>query len=532
MADYQVLVVNMGGVPYSEIANAKVESITWELNGWGEATLSMSVTDPQATSEFAPNFQTREEVQIWRNGALIWWGIYVAATADRDSLRITCYGLLWYFSRRYFGPIHSSAMPQLLVNGTFENATVLTGWGASGTITASSSTSRRRSGARALKMVTAGVNGDNPYIAQGVAVPTPARVRPLTYTVSGWHYRESLTIPDPSKRGLVIFPATSGGAPLDPIISALAGDDEPLGEWFYREAQLTLPAGFTGYVGVALLAPAAGTVYWDDVRLAYEQRTGAIEGEDWASDYLQRIFSYGAGISGGGTGGSPVCWGAPVNKSTLNMTWTGVGSAVGALRADLFWDHADEANIFAAMADLAARNVLDFEVTWPTNGRSRTLTAWAPRKGTTKAGLAAEDGRNVVEFRYDVDGRRLANDVRVVGRSPGKLKEEGQGGGPTVATQPQLESVVSPAFELSGQQLADMAASEVARLAEPVRTPTIKVQAGMYMGDGAEAGAPLTVGDTIPVRISHGWVQEVANRRVVKMTLYPESETLDLVVNV
>ena len=297
-----------------------------------------------------------------------------------------------------------------------------------------------------------------------------------------------------------------------------------------REASLTVPAGWGDQVAVALYAPASGTVYWDDVVLSYQQQTGAFEGEDW-NTYLQRIFNYGAGNSAGGTEGTPVWWGAPVLKSTLNMTFTGSGVAVGTLRADLAWDHADEGNIFTAMAELPARNLLDFEITWPSNGRSRTLTAWAPRKGSIKAGLAAEQGRNIVTFRYDVDARRRASDVRVVGRSSGKIKEVGQAGGPTVSDGWQYEAIINPPFEVEGQALIDQATSEHGRLAEPVKTPTITVQAGMYMGDGAEAGAPLAVGDTIPVRISHGWIVEAANRRVVKMTLKPENETMELVFN-
>src|SRR5690242_311101 len=96
-AEYQLLTTTMAGVPYAEIANAKIESITWELNGWGELTFTLPVTDAQA-SELAPSYQTRREVQVWRNGVLIWWGVYVAGSADRDVVTFTAYGLLWYFT--------------------------------------------------------------------------------------------------------------------------------------------------------------------------------------------------------------------------------------------------------------------------------------------------------------------------------------------------------------------------------------------------------------------------------------------------
>ncbi len=526
-AEYQVLVTNMAGVPYAEMANAVVESVTWELNGWGEATISLSVLDAQA-SELAKAHQTKREVQIWRNGVLIWWGVYVAATADQNTVTFTAYGLLWYFSRRYFGPIHSDAMPQMLVNGSMAS---LTGWTTAAGVTSTVNVVRKRTGAASIKLVTSGSGIQDYYIGQGVAIPTPARVVPLTFTLSGWQYIETLTTPDFFNRALALGIGGTNFYGADII-----KPDEQIGVWRYREASYTLAASSTTPLSAVLYAPTAGTVYWDQAQVTYEQKTGANEGEDW-TQYLQRIFDYGAGLTGGGTEGSPLWWGAPVLKSSLGMTWTGTGGpAAGSLLQAVAWDHADEGNIFTAMAELVGRNVLDFEITWPANGRSRTMTAWTPRKGSTKTGLAAEDGRNITAFTYAVDGRRRASDIRVVGRAPGKLKEEAQTGGPTVADGFQLETIISPPFEISGQQLRDQATVEHARLVDPISTPTITVKAGPYMGDvqpsgTAEAGAPLTVGDTIPIRINHGWVQEAANRRIVKMTLRPATEELDLVTN-
>jgi hypothetical protein len=543
MATYQVLVTTMAGVPYAELANVEIESITWELNGWGEAILRMPVNDSQARTEMAAEYQTRREIQIWRNGRLIWWGVYVAGDADDQFVRFTCFGLLWYFSRRYFGPVHTNTTTALLTNGTFEHATVTTGWSVTAGVTASGSTTRRRTGSKSIKLVTSGSGVTDYYIAQAVAMPTPARIKPLVWTASAWQYRESVTAQDFWDRALVITRVDGGGVSIDPFADSLAKPDEELGRWVYREASVTIPAGATGNMGIALYAPAAGTVYWEDAVLTYQQRTGAVEGEDWSDDYLRRIFNYGAGNTGGGSegpGGSVIdqksWWGARVNKSSLNMTWTGSGSAAGSLRADAYWDHADEGNIFEAIADLARRNIVDFEITWATNGRSRTFTTYAPRKGSTKNGLAAELGRNIVSFRYAVDGRARANDVRVPSRAPATVRETGQAGGPTVSVEPQLEAIISPASEIEGQALIDLATSEQARRADAVRMPTITVHAGPYMGDTqpggtAEAGAPITVGDSIPVRMSHGWVQENATRRIVRMTLRPATETLDLVVN-
>ncbi len=527
-AEYQLLVTNMAGVPYAEIANASIDEVTWELNGWGELKWRLPTTDAQAWAELRPSYQTRREVQLWRNGVLIWWGVYLTASAGESEVTFTAYGLLWYFSRRYFGPVHSNTMPQLITNGNMESSPVTTGWTVV-SATASAGTSRRRGGSQSMKLVSSAGAGTECYMGQSVSVPSPARARPLPMTVSGWLLVETLTTPHPIDNALVIGPPGSTSLKA----TRLEADDVK-GVWLYKENTYIVPAGSTAGLSVVFYVPTSGTVYWDDARVTYQQMTGAIEGEDWSEDYLRRIVSLGAGITGGGPGA--VGWGAPVNKGSLNMTYTGSGLASGPILADLMWDHADEAQIWAAMVELVARNVLDFEITWPADGRSRTVTTYPPRKGATKAGLAAELGRNITAFRYDVDGRRRTSDVRVVGRGAGEVKEEGQAGGPTVTDVPQLEDIISPAFELKGQALVDRAVTELARLSEPVRTPTITVAAGPYMGDinpggTAEAGAPLVVGDTIPVRMDHGFVQEASNRRVVKMTLHPATETLDLVLN-
>lgn len=530
MANYQLLTTTMAGVPYAEIANAEIESVSVILNGWGELKWSLPVNDPQAYDELRPDYQTAREVQLWRNGVLIFWGVYVAADCDQDRVNFIAYGLLWYFSRRYFGPVVSNVLGNLLSNGDFEATPVSSGWTAIGPVAMSASTSRRRKGAQSVRLTATGVVGQECIIAQAEAVPTPARTRPLTFTVSGWHYIESVTIPHPINNAIGVGPGGSSAEGITRI-----EPDDPLGVWIFREHSYTVAAGAAPSLTAALYAPSAGVAYWDDVRLSYDQRTGGVEGEDWQT-YFERIFSYGAGLNGGGTGGSPIWWGAPELKQSLNMTWTGSGLAAGSMRADRWWDHADEAMIWQAMQEIAARNVLDFEVTWPANGRSRTMTVYPPRKGSTKLGLAIEDGRDIVSYRYTVDGRRRSNDVRVSGRGPGTVREVGQSAGLAAFFPPQLESVISPAFEIAGQQLIDLADAEKSRLSLPVKVVTVTVAAGRFMGDPqpggtAEAGAPLVVGDSIPVRLNNGWAREANTRRVIGMTLHPKTETLDVVFN-
>lgn len=535
MADYQVLTTTMAGVPYAEIANAAIESITWELNGWGELVFSLPVTDAQAFAELQPAYQTKREVQVWRNGRLIWWGVYVAGSADESTVTFTCFGILWYFSRRYFGPSYTNSMPTILINGGMESSPVTTGWSKTAGATVTGAAGPKYTGNQSMKVVTADAAGVDNHVFQFFAIPTPLRIKPLRWTLRGWLYIESVTTHHPSNFSMVVGVPGSSAEPASRL-----KEDAPLRQWLFVENEFTLAPGVSGDLAAVLYVPAAGTVYWDDVVVSHDRRTGVIAGEDWSDDYLRRIVNYASGNTGGGSEGpggtahdQKSWWGAPINKSSLNITFAGTGgAAAGAPLVDTYWDHYDEANMYEAIAEVAARDILDYEITWPSNGRgARSFTTYVPSKGSTKPGLAIEAGKNLVSYRYDVDGRKRASDVRVSGRGSGTLREAAQTGGPIVVSfnEPQLEDIVQPAFEISGQALRSRADAEWNRRKDPVRVPTLTVAAKDFLDTAA--GGPLTVGDSVPVRIDNGWVQEASTRRVVKMTLRPETETLDLVVN-
>lgn len=536
MASYRVVMCNQAGGEPIELVRANVSHVTWELNSWGEAVWTMPVLDPQAADAV---LMPPREVQIWRDGVCIFWGIPWGGRADKRRVTFTAYGLLWHFAGRYFGPAYSDRMPHLLTNGDFEadpllNGTGIGGWAATGSVTTAASTTRRKFGSRAIKLTTTGAS--NQYIVQQAQLPSPARIRPLVVTASAWVYPETITTPTHWDRGIHLYHAATDSNAWAPISANV-----PLGQWTRLEVQMELAAANSADpLLLALYAPDNGVIYWDKARCTYQQRTGAREGEDYSDDLMRRIFNYGAGNTFGGSegpGGSVIdqkaWWGAPVKKSSLGMVWAGSGGAAAqSLRADRWWDHEDGANIYDAMAQLAAEDLMDFEVLWDAGGHVRSFATYPQRKGSYKPALALELGRNIVDFAYDVDGRQTANDVRVVGRNSGNTKEVGQAGGPTPFTMGshQREAVIAAPVEVDGQGLTDMAVSEEARRNGPVKVPTLTVRAEGLL-DTTHPGGPLATGDTVPVRIRHGWVQEVGTRRVVKMTLRAGKELLDLVVN-
>jgi hypothetical protein len=530
---YRVIMVNPTGGSPTELVRAQVLNVTWELNAPGEASYTMPMLDPQAADSA---LLLEREVQIWRNGVLIWWGIPVAYRATLASVTFTAYGLLYYFQRRYFGPVYSNTMIPLLENGTFEAATVNTGWASSVPApTIAASTLHKYAGTKSIKLTGGGSASTLYYIYQFVTEPTPARSRPVVWTLSAWCYPEVTTYGS-EDRGIEIqdfipVPPNQQWALLNPKV--------PQNRWSRLETSLEVQANSVGQLTIALFAPAVGSVYYDQVRLTYEQKTGAIEGEDWVDDYLRRVFNYGAGNSGGGStgpggtvGSQNSWWGATVLKSPLNMTFFPSLFSSGSVPADTFWSHEDRGNIYQAMLEVPKRDKADFEVTWNAAGTARGLTPYVPRKGSIKKALALELGRNITTFTFDVDGRQSANDVTVIGRNSGNTKEVGQAGGPTPSTLDgrQYELVEAPPQEVDGQGLIDTAVSDERRLRAPVKVPTITAKAAGLL-DTTNVGGPLVVGDVVPVRMNYGIIQESDLRRVVKMTLTPATETLALVLN-
>lgn len=534
---YRVVMVNPDGGSATGLARAQVLSVTWELNNPGEATYRLPMLDPQSADAA---LLLQREVQIWRNGVLIWWGIPVAYRATLDAVEFTAYGLLYYFQRRHFGPVYSNTMEPMLVNGTFEAATVNTGWTSSSPApTIAASGLRRYTGSKSIKLTGGGVASASTmyYIYQFANLPSPARTKPLRVTLSAWVMPEAVTLWGYEDRGIEI----QDFVPSPPNQQwALLNANVPQNKWTRLETSLDVAANSLGNLTIALFAPAAGSVYYDQVRFTYEQKTGAIEGEDWVDDYLRRIFNYGAGNTGGGStgpGGSPgnqnSWWGARVLKSPLGMTFYPSLVAAGSVLADTGWNHEDRGNIFEAMTEVAKRDKADFEITWDAAGKTRGLTPYVPRKGSIKRALALELGRNIRTFSYDVDGRKSANDVTVIGRNSGDTKEVGQAGGPTPTTLNgrQYELNIAPPQEVDGQGLIDQAVAAERQLNQPVKVPTITADARGLL-DTTNVGGPLTVGDIVPVRMNYGIISESDLRRVVKMTLVPATETLALVLNV
>lgn len=95
---YQVILVGKAGTGgrVIELPRARATQIVWELNGAGMANITMPTSDLQTRDL---KFIERE-VQIWRKGQLLWWGVPWRMHADVHNHFFQCEGLWSYFFRR------------------------------------------------------------------------------------------------------------------------------------------------------------------------------------------------------------------------------------------------------------------------------------------------------------------------------------------------------------------------------------------------------------------------------------------------
>lgn len=97
MSDTEVLAVASDGTVRSELPQATVLDITWDLNGAGKATLSFPTVSDTA---MAINMLV-DEIQIWIDGSLQFWGMMGPLGGNSKSLELGLDGLLNYFNYRF-----------------------------------------------------------------------------------------------------------------------------------------------------------------------------------------------------------------------------------------------------------------------------------------------------------------------------------------------------------------------------------------------------------------------------------------------
>ncbi len=471
------------GAPYATLTRARVQSVSWKLNTWGECKFVMTVSDPQLE-----HIKVLErELQVWREGILIWWGVILKMDQDHATITVTCVGLLWYYSRRFFGP----PTLQYLTNGGFEDG--ITGWtatGLSGGATVIAGGNRAR-GQQAVRLVQNNVAA-NGYIAQTLNFVSSSPAGGFHELVlSAWADVETFTGPAFEERGLYISGSATGYFQEEwtPLNYAT-----PSG-WQRYELAIQPPTGLTTAIAVRGMG-VQGTTVWDEFNLRQWGGVGSVDPVDWAT-ILTNIATYAV------TG---------PHKSTLNM---GLNLPATGLLDSMLYGEADHANIYEAMVDLPRRRILDIDVEWAIDGLSRTLRSYAPQKGTAK-NVPLIWGENIQGFKYAVDGEKVATVERMLGRGEGVNREFSVKVNTSNPNMPALERVDTAPQEMTLTGMDEAAQHLLDCFSDPGSTPpSLVVKASAILGQAWP-------GDSVPITIQRGKLQyNAASRRILSLELAP-----------
>jgi hypothetical protein len=474
-----------------------------------------------------PAMVLQREVQVWRdplNGnppQLLFWGPIVRARATSQTVEFQANGLLWYYSRRYFGPI----LHNQITNGDFESG--VTGWTATGA-TESADTNIFLAGSKSLKLISAAQETDS-YAAQGFTWTGSAQgdeiwvsAHAQIVTTAGTAYIG----PAYMERGLYVEVINNATSTRIQAVWQPIDNSAPRNQWFRINApNVTVPASTTCTVNVRLYS-VGGQINWDQVvaRFAESQGADTVSGYADVTTILTNVNTYAQDTGN--------------NKSTLNIGGP-TGGALGVVIARQYQFYLN-GNIWdTCLSQLVTEGQCELDVAWNSTGTTRNLQCYV-KKGSTKPQLALVMGGNVADFSIDLDGQATASSIRIVGQGissqqtlspPIPIPAVGDYVGYTVDTAANgglvLESLESAPPDTSIDGVASLAANELTRLKNPVTVATITAKENLA---GALIGQ-LATGDVIPVNIDYGWAQLSGNMRVAAMTLNPVNETLAVTLN-
>lgn len=502
MAGYYVFVVAQDGTPYpgsgagGEIANATVNSVSWELNGPGAAEISLATTDPDAAL-FLPG----REVQIWLQGASapIWWGPIVRPQSGLNETTWQCAGLLWYFGHRFLG--RADRVNQLS-NGDFEDGE--TDWTFTG-VTHSVNTDPAFVLEGTQSLLLSGATADhNTYASQTWTHPAGGYPGGDLLTGSVWVWIPAGDYIGPANQefGLVLHHHSAGGTLIDAQWEAgRINDDTPRDQWVPLEVAVTgVKEGDTVDMS---LTPPHGDAYFDLATLTFMESLSFGYPDDPQDvtdiiggivDYAQnRVFDHG--------------------KSDLGIGWA--GDPTGTTRK-IAYQFAEHRNILDAILQYVSEGICDISVEF--DATTRTLTIWPRSTDPRDMGRGVDWGvltldSTLADFTWSWDLEQAASTVILLGPGDGPDRPEG------VATD---TSFVGGAFtaEIVEQAPDNVTIGQLdARAAERLKVAARPEILEVTTLPGADVIGSLREGDTVEVVVAVGWVDLDATYRVARVSV-------------
>lgn len=492
---YEVKVVDQSGSSYGTLDDAKLGRLSLELNGVGAVEITLATNDPDAAL-----MVLGREVQIFYQGGTdpLWWGVIIRPQAGLHETTWQCAGLMWYLAHRFMGRADRT---NLLTNGDFEAGE--TGWTFSG-VTHAVETGIVLDGTKSEKL-TGATADHSTYAIQTWTHPAGGYPTGDFLTASVWVYVASASYLGPALEdfGLVIRRRTASGAPLDAQWETGKINDDTV-----RDTWIPLEVGVANVVEGELvdvmLFPPHGVAYFDDVTLTYMESLSfgyPLPAAD-VTDIIKGIVDYAQAD----------------DKSDLNIGTA--GSATGVTRQVAYQFEAHR-NILDAIMEFVREGLVDIDIA--ITATTRTFTIYAPRKGSLY-GTTLELDVNVADFTWSWDLEQGASSVVLLGPGDGPDRPEGGAIDASFVGGAFTTEIVEQAPDnTTVGQLNQRAAERLAVAARPEILEVTTLPGAGVIGN-------LTVGDTVPVDISTGWVGLTATYRVVRIEadLLKDQATLTL----
>lgn len=509
MATWQVKVINwVGGAPVAiTLGGAKVRRYRRAPHQLGEGSFVMHPENADVNL-LAPNLLGgRREVQFWRNGVCRWWGVPLNAQLEsRAALRFDCVGLLWWITRRFYGPVLNNYWDP---NADFEDPIPLNHWTPVG-VTAAVSPTWRALGTQSAKLTQAAAGVDS-YLRRRHTTDTTAQ--PVFFAAKALLHIPAAGWVGPAfqERGLYLEAHQTPGGPLIPgVAPQWASITETTPRGHHRpvrlETGITVPQGYpNAEVEGRLYAPGhTGGMYWDATAIATEESVGSTVTPEPSNIVVTRVMQYIQAVAQG--------------KSSFHMPVTDDAAVFAALvRIYQFHQHG---NVFESLLEYPRIGNLEFDVVWPPDGSSRSLHLWPGRRGVAKpASVISYPGNVVLPGGYGVRAGNVTTSSRWLGSGEGADREIGWAVDTSGMDGIILESSDTAPLESAIDSLKGLAVEDLFRKRKPSKTPEATLRA-------ADVFDQFDLGDSPTVNYAYGYATESGPRRVTSLDVDAERDAV------
>lgn len=527
---YTLRVVDQDGALLATPDAFTIETIGWQLNGYGFAKIRIPTLDEALAQLVSITGDILNELQVWRNGAFLAWFAITDAAPDALETVLECADVGWYLTKRHVGDFRDR---NLLTEPDFEvPGATLTAWTmSSGLASGAPQTSvNAMAGNRVLRLEAPDSDGTQVFdrYAKQVYVLPVDDVDAEDYSLSGYAW------PDP----LEPFAAGTYNAGLALALwngtTYIASEWRDGGQltdetsrtyWTRLRANLQVPARTSSdhwELHVLCFCP-GGVVYWDYLRLTKTERL-EYRGVDQVL-IAEGLIEHAQDPA--------------LNKADLNIG-TDCTPGIHARLRNRVWPWCAHDNIWDELVDLSqdgdgfdfavictaatrtfttypdGRGVVDPDVTLQWGGPEGNIAAWPGGisiAGGASSVLVMGDGSTDETGRRDEREWVWALDEDALG---GRLLEsvETKPGGPYVSISQMLSYAQAKLDEY--------------RAAASLTITTHRHDAADFAAM-IQAGT-LAPGDNVAVNIEHGWVTIADTMRVVQLELNPATEQVTFTV--